>query len=504
MCFESQDRAPVKALSQDAQARVAANTSAASQRRKNLYIATNRRTCHEVTGTFSRVSADSSRAWMIGVRRAKLRCIPPLRAAVYGRKRGLRIPPGLQPPTHGFPVAAEGRVHRDLCSAAGGAVSGNVIHLGLLASMRPDVASVFFRALVLSSVLAAAPLALLWFLDRRERETPWVFAATFLWGGLIATALSLPFNTAFFGLVDAWVAQHPIVSAVLGPDAAIMLAAPISAPIAEEIAKALGVLLVFWLLRAEFDNMRDGIVYGALVGLGFNWFEAALYVAQGYAETGVAPYGAQLGGRYALFGLGGHAMFTGLFGASLGLATQTRRRWIRILAPIAGLVLAIAAHMLNNALPLIVTLAGFAAGEAPPAHESAPNIGFLDAFIGATLISLTIFLPLFLLMVLAVWRSGVWERRVIGEELAEEVGRSVSPDEYQEIVGDRMLRTRRIDRMHRRASAALINAQHELAFRKRRVRDEGKDPELDGLAAGWRDEILRLRSTVRRSQSCKR
>jgi protease PrsW len=392
-----------------------------------------------------------------------------------------------------------------ICAALLAVLSlATLIHLGLLASMRPDVASVFFRALVLSSVLAAAPLALLWFLDRRERETPWVFAATFLWGGLIATALSLPFNTAFFGLVDAWVAQHPIVSAVLGPDAAIMLAAPISAPIAEEIAKALGVLLVFWLLRAEFDNMRDGIVYGALVGLGFNWFEAALYVAQGYAETGVAPYGAQLGGRYALFGLGGHAMFTGLFGASLGLATQTRRRWIRILAPIAGLVLAIAAHMLNNALPLIVTLAGFAAGEAPPAHESAPNIGFLDAFIGATLISLTIFLPLFLLMVLAVWRSGVWERRVIGEELAEEVGRSVSPDEYQEIVGDRMLRTRRIDRMHRRASAALINAQHELAFRKRRVRDEGKDPELDGLAAGWRDEILRLRSTVRRTQSCKR
>ena len=120
---------------------------------------------------------------------------------------------------------------------------------------------------------------MLWFLDRRERETQWQFAAAFLWGGFIATALALPFNTAFFALVDLWVAQHPIVSVVLGPDAAIMLAAPISAPIAEEIAKALGVLLIFWLLRAEFDNMRDGIVYGALVGLGFNWFEAAPHVA---------------------------------------------------------------------------------------------------------------------------------------------------------------------------------------------------------------------------------
>ena len=124
----------------------------------------------------------------------------------------------------------------------------------------------------------------------------------------------------------------------------------------------MGVLVIFWLLRAEFDNVRDGIVYGALVGVGFNWFEAALYVAQGYAESGVAPYGAQLGSRYALFGLGGHAMTTGIFGAFLGIAMQTHRRWIRILAPIVGLVLAIAAHMVHNALPLLAVLATGSAG----------------------------------------------------------------------------------------------------------------------------------------------
>jgi hypothetical protein len=63
-------------------------------------------------------------------------------------------------------------VHRDLCGAAGGAT---LIHLGLLASMRLNVVGVFCRALALSSVLAAAPLAVLWFLDRRERETTRTF-----------------------------------------------------------------------------------------------------------------------------------------------------------------------------------------------------------------------------------------------------------------------------------------------------------------------------------------
>jgi len=389
---------------------------------------------------------------------------------------------------------------REICIAISAALIAvltfaTAVHLLLLASMRADVVTVFFRALVLSGMLALLPLTFLWLLERRERQTPWLFAAAFLWGGCIATGLALPFNSAFLKLVDTWVVQHPVVREALGPDAAMLLAAPISAPIVEEIAKAVGVLAIFALLRPEFHNVRDGIVYGALVGVGFNWFEAALYVAQGYAETGAPPYGSQLGSRYALFGLGGHAMSTGIFGAFLGIAMQTRRAWIRILAAIAGLVLAIAAHMVNNALPLVAALAAVAAGE--PASVSDPlDLGFVQAFIGSSLLELAIFLPFLLLTALALWRSSVRERRVIREELAGEVGGAVSAGEYAEIVADRVLRTRRIDPLRPRASAALVYAQHELAFRKRRVRHEGRDPDRDRLALAWRDEIWRLRAVV--------
>src|SRR5947209_15802207 len=92
------------------------------------------------------------------------------------------------------------------------------IQLDLIRAMRSDIASVFFRALCLSSLLATVPIAVLWFLDRRERETPWLFAVTFFWGACIATGLALPFNTAFSGIVDAWVAQNPVMEQVLGPD----------------------------------------------------------------------------------------------------------------------------------------------------------------------------------------------------------------------------------------------------------------------------------------------
>ena len=242
--------------------------------------------------------------------------------------------------------------------------------------------------------------------------------------------------------------------------------------------------------------MRDGLIYGALVGLGFTWFEAALYVVKMYDKFGVPAFGLQMGVRYALFGLGGHAMFTAIFGASLGLALQTRRKWLRILAPVLGLLLAMAAHMINNALPLFATLAKINAGKLPSEIEQIPDIGFLQAFVTGSFMQLTIFVPFLLIMALAIWRSGVWERRVIREELADEIGRAVTSEEYQAIVDDRMLRTRRINRMHPQNSAALVNAQHELAFRKHSVKEEGADPELDELVVGWRGDIKRLRRLV--------
>ena len=360
-----------------------------------------------------------------------------------------------------------------------------------------DATRVFLNALGLSSALSLLPIAILWYLDRRERETPWLFAAAFLWGGLIATAFALPFNTAAILAVAGWLEHNSALKDLLGPEAALMIGAPLAAPLVEETLKGLGIVLLFWLARGEFDNVRDGFIYGALVGAGFNWFESALYVQQNFVQFGSAPYGFQLGVRYAWLGLAGHALFSGVFGASLGLARLGPRRWYRFLAPAAGYLLAVVGHAWNNALPLVMALAAARAGEAPPTEAQAPpQLGLFEAMTSASVSNLVVFLPFALLLAWIIRRSGRWEREVIREELAAEVGRSVTAEEFAAVERDTTFRTRRVHAPDRATSAALVNAQNELAFRKRRLRDRGFDPEQDPVVAQRREEIASLRGRL--------
>ena len=117
----------------------------------------------------------------------------------------------------------------------------------------------------LFAILAAAiPTAiygmLVWWLDRYEKEPPWLIAAAFLWGSLPAIGLALLFE---LGL------QIPLARSPIGPD----LAAWGLAPLVEEPVKALALVGLFLLARREFDGPLDGIVYGSLVGFGFSMTE---------------------------------------------------------------------------------------------------------------------------------------------------------------------------------------------------------------------------------------
>jgi hypothetical protein len=95
------------------------------------------------------------------------------------------------------------------------------------------------------------------------------------------------------------------------------------APVTEEIAKGAGVILIYLIAREEFDDILDGFVYGAIVGLGFTVIEDVLYFIQNFGGT---PGGVLQGFFFRVIagGLYTHVLFTALFG--MGVAYFVTRR----------------------------------------------------------------------------------------------------------------------------------------------------------------------------------
>jgi hypothetical protein len=174
----------------------------------------------------------------------------------------------------------------------------------------------------------------------------------------------------------------------------------------------------------------------------------------------------------------------------LGLSRQTTRPWLHYAAPFIGWLLGFTAHFLFNVQGLVSALTKGAPTVAAPTED----VNFLVAWLLFGFFKDWPLLPIIAIAAIMLWRSGVWERRVIRTELADEIGVIVTPEEYEAIKADRIFKARRIPEYSRRTSAAIVKAQDELAFRKWRVKQLGQSPETDPLVASWREELVQLRS----------
>lgn len=351
--------------------------------------------------------------------------------------------------------------------------------------------SVFLRALALAMVLSIPALIVLWVLDRRERESIWLFGGAVIWGMVISTGVSAIFNALGYGFISVGLEVAGGVDAKVLSD---LLTAAVVAPFVEEAAKGIAVLVLFVFLRAEFDNLRDGLIYGALVGLGFNIAEVALYVMHGYVDSGVAPFGEQFAARFVFLGLNGHLLWSALCGAGIGIARQTTNGCLRWFAPIGGYFVAVFGHMMNNSvgvflLVIILSLMGY------DISNNGLAVGAGSMWVAAAVMNVIVQGIAYLLLLVLLYLSAQWERGVIRIYLSDEVGNgTVTPDEYAEIVRDRLfVGTRRIERTSGRRARAVVNAQNELAFRKWHVARDGGDPAIDPLVAAWRQDIANLR-----------
>ncbi len=176
-------------------------------------------------------------------------------------------------------------------------------------------------------------------LDRNEKE-PWrLVLVAFAWGAIVATSMVI-WGESLWGTI----AERTLV-----PGPGLDASNAFSAGLLEELAKGIAVLLLFLVMRNEFDDVVDGIVYGAAVGLGFNFMESIAYMTNLYAifsPEGAGGYAAgfQWYARQVLGLFFGHATYTALIGAGIGIARQLPGRREKVIAIASGFLIAIAAH----------------------------------------------------------------------------------------------------------------------------------------------------------------
>ncbi|GGN80567.1 hypothetical protein GCM10010112_56250 [Actinoplanes lobatus] len=215
-----------------------------------------------------------------------------------------------------------------------------------------QIAVLFFTAYPVATITAILLFALLavpfWLfvseLDFLEREPPSLRVLAFAWGGLVATSVSIPGSIALDNLI----------AKIGSPDLAAEWGAALAGPTVEEIAKTLGVVAIVLIARAQVNSVLDGIVYGALVGLGFQIVEDVVFAIGAVQQAGqgdqVQPVITTFLVRGFLAGVWSHTLFGALAGAGIGylVVNRHRSRGRRIAVAALALFAAWASHSLWN------------------------------------------------------------------------------------------------------------------------------------------------------------
>jgi RsiW-degrading membrane proteinase PrsW (M82 family) len=357
--------------------------------------------------------------------------------------------------------------------------------IGLSALARNGVSSVVV-ALTLPLLPALGIGLLVNFLDRFEREPWFLRLAAFLWGAIIAIPPALFIEQ----YIDATLQNLDASSDVLRS-----LLQGLNAGVTEETIKGLGLLLLFLLLRDEFDNVTDGIVYSALIGAGFAMVENFGYFAINSKKFLLFL----IVGRIVLGWLG-HSTFIACFGAALGYVRHTKVRWKQILIPLGGFLIAVGLHSFYD----FVDFQASAAVRAAPGNSHVALLS-LAAIIGDYIPPFAAQMALLYILI----RSLAHEAAVIREFLAVEVSNGIVTVGEYALLQNSFQRTREERRVLWRSGLKqwrrvkeLYQTEIGLAFRKWHV-SMGDKPKLGYRQPedAYRQRIKRLRNEIRATEA---
>ena len=238
-------------------------------------------------------------------------------------------------------------------------------------------------------------------------------------------------------------------------------------PLTEEILKGIAVIYIAFRYRREFDDVLDGIIYGAMVGVGFAMTGNIISYIGSFLTRGFAGLGSTIVIEGVLYSLD-NALYTAIFGAGMGFYRLSQDRFRRYAVAIGAFVLAVVIHGLHN---LVIQ----------NAVDLSPVI-ILLSWSGVSV------------LVIAMTWSLSRQRRCLEVELIEELPGDVYHSMVQPWV--RLHTEWQILKSEGIAAWRLRRRLHQLcaefAFKRMQARLFPDEAEIDAEANTLRDEILRL------------
>lgn len=266
----------------------------------------------------------------------------------------------------------------------------------------------------------------------------------------------------------------------------------------EEFVKILPALLLAIFVPNLIRTRKDGMLYGAMGGIGFNIIETSLYIVEyhGSIHDAVMTHST----RFGILGFGDHIIWSTFIGLGLGMAAESGRSgWAKWKPFVLCYLLIATVHSAFDTfltgIALIAVAFMISVIRGLPLTINAVNLALPGPIREAAIVEPYIYSIVFIVIIV---RQMLWsaksEQSIYVAQLSEEPTEVVSAEERAIVAQEGRWSFRRYPKYPRDISRKIVKFQNFLAIQKHVLAQEGKPVDSSEEVRLLRQEIAAQKS----------
>lgn len=271
----------------------------------------------------------------------------------------------------------------------------------------------------------------------------------------------------------------------------------------EESMKILPVLLLAIFVPNLIRSKKDGIIYGALAGMGFNIVEFGAYIyTLSHGELTLMEALIQQSTRFGIWGFGSHIIWSAFAGLGIGYAMESHykgfKKWRRFIAYYLLVAVAHSAYDLGALalamLPITIISSMIRGVDYNSIDAELAKTQFGPVRDGMKYMHYLYNVLFLIVLFIQGKRSFAWENDVQKNQLSSESKDVISENELKLLNKEKYFTKRKYKKYSKDIGSAIVFYQNLLAMQKEVMSREGVTKEGQRIADLLRAEIKTLRA----------